>query len=86
MGFFYYRDKVDKMPTIRNGEDLCETTCLCGYNIKVSQSRFKLMMRLHYKKCAYKREMLVTQFTLLDEQVGTGVIKKTTSGVASILK
>jgi len=42
------------MPTIRNGEDLCETTCLCGYNIKVSQSRFKLMMRLHYKKCAYK--------------------------------
>ena len=74
------------MPTITIGEDLCETTCPCGYNIKVSESRFKLMMRLHYKKCIYKREMFVTQFTLLNEEVGTGVIKKTTSGVASVIK
>lgn len=68
------------------GENVCETTCLCGYNIKVSESRFKLMMRLHYKKCNYKREMLVTQFTLLNEVVGTGVVHKTTSGVASVIK
>jgi hypothetical protein len=30
--------------------------------------------------------MLVTQFTVLDEVFKTGVVKKTTSGVASILK
>jgi hypothetical protein len=30
--------------------------------------------------------MFVTQFTLLNEEVGTGVIKKTTSGVASVIK
>ena len=69
------------MPNIIIGEDVCEFECGCGYHLSANMSRFKLMMRLHQKKCALRYNIdYCLHETIVRPETGR-IVSKTTKPV-----
>ena len=69
------------MPDIRIGEDMYPLNCPCGYSVQVNKARFKIMLRLHQKKCRY-RPTFVFSLEEIVIQANTGrIVSKTLSPI-----
>jgi hypothetical protein len=73
------------MPNIAYGEDEIKYQCPCGYNICMFKARFKIMMRLHFKKCIHKRDLHITEFTSIVTNTKTSRVDMASNGVMSVL-